>query len=196
MRTIKNLIGSILIAMATFVVWVVILPDYDGRDYIQSAIQVRLANLEAKNKLMSKVEELDNEYQSRYTELKRLSLVVPSEKHIEEVITILEDVFSATGVPLKDMSLAAGKGESGSPYDLVSMEFNFNTTYDSVINFLYAIETSLRLMDTTSLSVAINKETTIGTGGQPSLDVLFKARAYFVAKTAQQSIQKTVRTEE
>lgn len=184
MRTIKNLIGSILISIAVFVFWAIILPDYDGRVHLQSEIKARSAHFEAKNKLINKTVELDKEYQSRYAELKRLALVVPSEKHLEEMITVVEDIFLTSGVSLTDMALSADEDQSGLPYNLIGMEFAFNATYDSVINFLYAIEKSLRLIDTVSLSLSVNQEEPAGQG-QVSLNVLFKARAYFLSESFQ-----------
>lgn len=186
MRTIKNLVGAALIAIAIFLFWTLILPDYDGRAYLEASIAAREANLEAKNSLINKTSELDKQYQSKYAELKRLSLVVPSQKHIEEMITMLESIFTATGVPLKDMALSAGEGAPGSAFSLVSMQFNFNASYDSIFNFLYAIEKSLRLIDTTTLNIGINQEESTGSG-PPNLTVLFKATAYFVTQEAASS---------
>lgn len=193
MRTIKNLVGSILISLAVLLVWVLVLPDYDNRDYLETLVLTRTADLEAKSRLIDKTLELDKEYQSKYAELKRLALVVPSEKHIEETITILENIFSSTGVPLRDMALSSNEGEIGSAYDLVDIELNFNTSYDSVINFLIAVEKSLRLIDTTRFTVGINKEE-VSESGPRSLSASFKARAYFVPETiSKNTVEKTQR---
>src|SRR3989344_4705566 len=140
MRTIKNLFGSILIAIAVFLFWVMILPDYDERANLGLVLQTRTADFEAKTGLINKILELDKEYQSKYAELKRLSLVVPSEKHLEEMITILEDIFSSTGVPLKDMALFVQDDQADSSYNTVNTEFNLRTTNDSMINFLISLE--------------------------------------------------------
>ncbi len=179
MRTIKNLVGSVLIALAVFLFWVLILPDYNERSSLVTTIQTKTADLEARTNLINKTLDLDKEYQSRYAELKRLSLVAPAQKHVEEMITILQQVFSATGVPLIDMALSSSPGQAGSDYNLVSMEFVFNTKYDSVINFLLAIEKSLRLIDTTSLTISINQQQSVK-NEPPVLSVIFKANAYYL----------------
>lgn len=192
MRTIKNLVGSVLISLAVLLVWVLVLPEYDSKSYLEALVMTRTADLEAKSKLIDKTLELDKEYQSRYAELKRLALVVPAEKHIEETITILENIFSSTGIPLRDMALSSNEGEIGSAYDLVDIELNFNASYDSVVNFLIAIEKSLRLIDTTRFSIGIDKENA-SESGPLSLGASFRARAYFVpeADPAKNTIQKT-----
>lgn len=179
MRTIKNLIGAFLIAIATFLVWVLILPDYDRQSFLKLTVQSRTTDLEARNKLINRVGELDKEYQSRYAELKRLSLVIPPEKHIDEMITILEEIFTKTGIPLTDMSLSAQEGQSDPNFNLIGMEFSFKANYNSIINFLEAVEKSLRLIDTTRLDVGIDKTEYTGTGIVP-LGVTFEASAYYV----------------
>lgn len=197
MRGIKNLIGSILIGIAAFLFWVLILPTYDGRSSLLTEIEVRSADLEMKNQLISRAEELDKEFQGKYAELKRLALIVPSEKHVDELITIVEDMFSANGIPLNDLLLAVDDSPvSNLPYSLVNMDFNFTASYDSTVNFLYSVEKSLRLFDATSLDININ-ERGAADGGDILLDVGLKAKAYFLNKNVQvKNVVKTSESEE
>ena len=197
MRGIKNLIGSVLIGVAAFLFWVLILPTYDGRAILSAEIEARSADLEMENQLISRAEELDKEFQGKYAELKRLSLIVPAEKHVDELITIVEDMFSANGVPLNDLLLSVDESSvSNLPYNLVNMDFNFTASYDSTVNFLYSVEKSLRLLDATSLDININ-ERSAADGGETLLDVGLKAKAYFLNKNVQvKNVVKSNESEE
>ena len=197
MRGIKNLIGSVLIGIAAFLFWVLILPTYDGRAILSAEIEARSADLEMENQLISRAEELDKEFQGKYAELKRLSLIVPAEKHVDELITIVEDMFSANGIPLNDLLLSVDESSvSNLPYNLVNLDFNFTASYDSTVNFLYSVEKSLRLLDATSLDININ-ERSAADGGETLLDVGLKAKAYFLNKNVQvKNVVKSNESEE
>lgn len=198
MKVIKNLIGAVLIAIAVFLFWVLILPDYYEEAYLKSAAESRLIDFETKRDVISKVEKLDKEYQSRYAELKRLSMVIPTEKNIEEMITMFEKIFSVAGVPLTGMSLAADEEKPGQTHSSINVDFSFNTSYDSAINFLGILEKSLRLIDVGNLSIITEKDELADKDESPVLKVSFRARSYFLNKIikAQSNIQQPVIIEE
>ena len=185
MRTIKNLIGSIFISLAIFSFWFYILPNYEKHAYLKSLVQSRMNDFEKKNSLIQKVEELDTEYQSRYPELKRLSLVAPQDKHLEEMITIIEEMFSKNGISLNNISL--GVQEDKGPFNTIGLVFDFKADYDSVLNFLNVIEKSLRLIDLSKMDIGIDK--TNLDKNRVSLDVKLVANAYFVNQKEQSSAQ-------
>ncbi|MDP3697625.1 MAG: type 4a pilus biogenesis protein PilO [Candidatus Taylorbacteria bacterium] len=176
MRAIKNLVGAILISIAIFLFWVIILPDYEERSRLRLTVESRSIDFEAKNKLIQKITELNNEYQSKYAELKRLSLVIPAKQGIEEMITILDGVAFQTGIQLKKMSLVV-PDESGQslPYRTVFIDLSLAGTYDSIFNFLNTVEKSIRLVDGNELNLSIDKTETDG-----RLIASFKGNAYFI----------------
>lgn len=178
MRAIKSLVGAILISIAVFVFWVVILPGYEKRSYFLSVIESRSVDFESKNGLIRKITELENEYQSKYAELKRLSLVIPAKKGIEEMLTILDNIFSQSGVVLQKMGLFAQEGGGlNLPYSIVSIDLDVFGTYDSVSNFLDTIEKSIRLIDATEISLGIDD---MAVSEEGLLTMSFKGQAYFI----------------
>lgn len=181
MKAIKSLVGAILISIAVFIFWVVILPGYERRSYFLSAIESRSVDFESKNGLLQKIAELESEYQSKYAELKRMSLVIPAKKSIEEMITILDSIVSQSGVALQKMGLSAQEGGgSNLPYNTVSIELNGFGTYDSVSNLLNTIEKSIRLIDVTEISLSLDDDAAVSEEGL--LSMLFKGQAYFIRK--------------
>ncbi len=181
MRAIKSLVGAILISVAVFVFWVVILPGYEGRSHFLSTIESRSVDLESKNGLLRKITELEGEYQSKYAELKRLSLVVPAKKNIEEMITSLDSISSQSGIVLRKMGLfARDGGDLDLPYNTVFVDLSVSGTYDSLSNFLNTIEKSIRLIDGVELSLSIDKDPAVS--GSGFLIMSFKGNAYFISQ--------------
>lgn len=189
MRAIKSLVGAILISIAVFVFWVVILPGYEKRSYFLSVIESRSVNLESKNGLIQKITKLEAEYQSKFAELKRLALVVPAKKDIEEMITILDSISSQSGVVLKKMGLSAqDKGGLNLPYNTVSVELSVSGTYDSLSNLLNSIEKSIRLIDGTEIGLSIDQNA--ATSEEGLLSMSFKGVAYFIRQEQTNALEK------
>jgi len=176
MKAIKNLVGAILISIAIFLFWVMILPSYEERSHLVLTLESRSANLELKTKLIQKIAELNKEYQTRYTELKRMSFVIPAKKNIEEIITILDGISFQTGVRLRKMGLATQDEKNQNlPYNTVFIDISVAGTYDSILNFLDTIEKSIRLIDGNELTLNIDENETEGT-----LTASLKGNAYFI----------------
>ena len=191
MRAIKNIIGSVFISIAALTFWVFILPGYEMQSYLKSSIEVRSSALDSKSKLIQKVADLNKEYQSKFNELKRLSLVIPSEKNIAEIITSIEDISSQSGINLSDFTISGGSNSSNTkPYGVVSLGLSFSGNYESVLNLLAHIERHIRLIDATSLSV--NVKVAASTESQIVLEASLKANMYYLETQAKEkSVTKT-----
>ena len=141
MKAIKNIIGSVFIAIAVLVFWVFILPGYEKQSYFKSSDEIRSSAIDLKSELIQKVADLNKEYQDKFSELKRLSLVVPDEKNIAEVITGIEDISSQSGIHLSDFTVSdvLDSTKTGD-YGTLSLNINFSGDYESVLSFLDRIE--------------------------------------------------------
>jgi len=185
MRTIKNIIGSVFISIAVLIFWVFILPGYEMQSYLQSSVEVRASALNLKSELIQKVANLNKEYQDKFNELKRLSLVVPHEKNIAEVLTFIEDISSQNGITLSDLTVSDGSNVNNIKFfNILSLNINFSGTYESLLSFLDQLERHIRLVDATSLLVSIKEDES--TESQIILSISLKANMYFLNPAIEQ----------
>src|SRR3989344_6321127 len=185
MRTIKNIIGSVFISIAVLIFWVFILPGYEMQSYLQSSVEVRASALNLKSELIQKVANLNKEYQDKFNELKRLSLVVPHEKNIAAVLTFIEDISSQNGITLSDLTVSDGSNVNNIKFfNTLSLNINFSGTYESLLSFLDQLERHIRLVDATSLLVSIKEDES--TESQIILSISLKANMYFLNPAIEQ----------
>src|SRR3989344_1276765 len=150
MTAIKNIIGAVFISIAASILWIFILPSYEMQSFLKSSLEVRSSALATKSELIQKVEDLSKEYQNKFNELKRLSLVIPPEKNVAEVLTSIEDIFSKSGISLSDFTIADGsRVDDTKPYGELSLSIGFSGSYSSMLGFLDHIERHIRLIDAT-----------------------------------------------
>ena len=197
MRAIKNIIGSVFISIAALIFWIFILPGYELRSYLESSVGARASVLNVKSELIQKVADLDGDYQNKFTELRRLSLVIPPEKNIAEVLTAIEDISSQSGINLFDFTVSEGSSSnSAKPYNLLSLTLSFSGQYESVLGFLDHIERHIRLIDVTSFDIGIKEDES--TESQIILSASLKANMYFLKPVtkAKTVIKSQVNTED
>ncbi|MBI2065279.1 MAG: type 4a pilus biogenesis protein PilO [Candidatus Yanofskybacteria bacterium] len=185
MRAIKNIIGSVFISIAALIFWVFILPGYEMQSYLNSSIETRSSALSLKSELIQKVADLNKEYQDKFSELKRLSLVIPPKKNVAEVLTAIEDIAAQSGIHLSDFSVFEGSNvNSTKPYNILSLNLGFEGQYEALVSFLNQLERHIRLIDAMSLGVSIKEDES--TESQIILSASLKADLYFLKSTTEQ----------
>lgn len=185
MRAIKNIIGAVFISIAALIAWVFIIPGYEMQTYLRTSIEIRSSVLSTKSELIKKVADLNVEYLEKFNELKRLSLVVPSEKNIAEVITSIEDISSQNGINVSELTIVESE-EIGKVvnYGSLGISIGFSGSYDAILSFLGNIEKHIRLIDVTSLGLSVKSEES--SGEQILLVGSLKGSAYFLKPIVQE----------
>ena len=179
-RSIKNLIASILISISAFMAWTNILPKYNNTSEIKLAIEVRRALVDSRRGILERIKNLQNEYDQRFSEIQRLSLVVPEEKGFPEFISTIESISSRTGIILGELSIGGGGVNNIDPFNTINFDANFKTSYESLISFLDYLESNIRLIDLTGLNIILKKDDIGGTNGLAPLEVQIKTKAYYL----------------
>lgn len=180
MKDIKNIIGAVFIAIASFIIWGFVVSAYEKDSHLKTLVDSRSSLLESKQDSLNKIDGLNREQESRFSELKRLSLVIPAKKNIAEMITTIEDISSKTGAPLIKFGIGAQKDSKADlPYNLVSLELGLEGRYQSVIIFLEQLEKNIRLIDINSLAIG-PKDNIPGSVNREILSFQIKATSYFI----------------
>lgn len=139
--------------------------------------QARDLTVEDIKNLESAKEFFENNAQSVET----VNTAVPIEPEVPAILAILEDLAKDSGVFLTSFSpqqfggqqaasTAAAPGQQANPPGVESIEItaNFRGPYNSLINFLYSLERSLRLVDVKTITVT-------SSGGALEGNISFKA---------------------
>ncbi len=152
-QSIKNLIAAILIAISGFLVWTQILPVYYSTASLKSTITEKEAILQSRTEILAKIKALNEEYNSRFTELQRLALVVPKSKGLPELVSMVEAIFSQTGNPITEFMIVDSSGQN-ELLKSMTVTMSSSGTYNSFYNLLKILETNIRLIDVESISVS------------------------------------------
>ena len=109
----KNYIGAGLVAIAIILFWAIALPFYNRVSDLDTAIKEREDLLNSKNTIIANINNLNQEYQKRITEIAKLSAIVPSKKSVAEVLSAINDVSAKNGIELFSSSIASQKTKRG-----------------------------------------------------------------------------------
>src|SRR3989338_11700444 len=179
MRLIIKIIG---VALAGGIFFWYTKPAYDG-------IQVARAQIVQYDEALNKAAELQKLKQSllsRFntfnpTDLERLEKLLPN--HVDNVRLILDlDALAGVhGLALQNVDVSSSEkqgtkspvsigsvGTSNQKYDSLTLTFGTSASYSKFVEFMTALEPSLRIVDLVSLSIAATDTSQIGTKSQAS----------------------------
>lgn len=173
----KNLLGAIVIAIAAFLVFYFVLPNYNETKVFRMAVAERESLLQSRKKVMEDLDNLKKEYLKNKEEIDKISIVVPSEKHIPELVSTIENIARTTGLALTTFNISDNSNKE-TDKEVKSLNINAKLigSYDAYRGFVTAIETSQRLIDIEVSKVAQDEE--IGT-----LIIDLAGRTYLLGKT-------------
>ncbi len=176
----KNLTAAIIISIASFVFWALVLPSYNSLPVLQAAIKERGDLLASRQATLSRISSLIGEYQKRTEDLQKISTIVPEKPNTAELITALDDVTTKSGLQLQSLTLNVEGGDvstnTTSNYNTLSIETDMTGDYNAAFAFLANLEKSLRLIDMTTFSIVSPQDAK----GITSLKFSIKANAYFL----------------
>jgi len=199
----RNIISAVLVAAAIGIFFMYTKPTYDSVQAQQvSSAQyddalAKAAQLQSiKQSLLSKYNSLDP------ATLARLNVMLPN--HVDNIglILDLDSVASRYGLPLENVDVSSpdtaqtSSGGSGTgsitsqnkpvqsiqigagsnPYQQITIKFQTSGSYPTFLQFITALESSLRIVDLVSLN--ISRSSTVGGVGQYTYDVTL--RTYWI----------------
>lgn len=187
-QSIKNMLAAVLISISGFLFWTQALPAYELNSILKDSISVKQELLNARTEIVQKIENLKTERSTRYSEIQRLSLVVPKTKSLPEIISTIDAMFSQSGLALGDFVLSDSALKEG----LRSINIGVSSvgTYENLTAILSVIEKNIRLFDINNLSIS---ESSGATGGS-ELDFEMKGDIYWFSEPEDKSSTSTAPT--
>ncbi len=171
---IKNIIAAIIISVSVYLIWTITLPEYNYTSAIKAEAQRRSDILTKRQNIFQMITNLQNTYQQRYTEFKRLALVVPANKGLPEFVSTIEAMASQSGIIITELKIESGTGSE--VFNIVNFEINATASYDAIFNFLSLLEQNIRLVDVNFLSIG----TAPGETTANFLIAQVRARTYYI----------------
>lgn len=173
-QSIKNIIAAIIISISVYLIWTAILPKYDHATALNKEVEKHSSVLAKRQDIFKKIVDLQEAYQQRYAEFKRLSLVVPSEKSLPEFVSTIENIALKSGIILRELKIEDGSGQN--VFNIIDFEINTNASYEAILNLLSLLEQNIRLMDVSFISI----DNTLGDISARFLTFQLKARTYYL----------------
>jgi Tfp pilus assembly protein PilO len=122
--------------------------------------------------------------------LSRLSTMLPDQVDNIRLILDLDNLAGKYGMSLQNVDISSPDTQSGSvvssianasqPYDSLTINFSTRGSYDQFTQFLTALESSLRLVDLVSLSIAPAGTSLPGNAGTPLYAYTMTVQTYWL----------------
>lgn len=173
----KNLLGAIMVAAAAFLVFYFVLPNYDETKVFKKAVTERESLLKSRKEIMGQLDNLKKDYQKNKEEIDKISIIIPAEKHIPELVSAIENIAGTTGLALTTFNISDNfNKEADKEVRSLNLNAKLVGSYDAYRGFIAVIETSQRLID-----VEISKITRDEESGVLIIDLA--GRTYLLSKT-------------
>ncbi len=150
----KNLLASIIIGVALFLIFFLIAPEYDAIQAARAAITDRQALLQERTNDFNNFTALDQQYKDHINDIQKIATFVPQTKHVDGLISSVQAIAQQTGIQTTGIDITTGVVTVGAPYQTATIHLGGTGSYSAMMSFLQALETSLRIFDVTSFNLA------------------------------------------
>lgn len=137
------------LAIGYFVLW----PLYDDTQAALELQKQNQDNLAQRKKLTENLESLISQYNERGGDIASLNKAIPSGQNIPELLVNLEAIASESGLIFGSVNFKPKDFKAQGIKTLVS-EIKVKGSYPAFLNYLKALEKSLRIFDVISVSFA------------------------------------------
>lgn len=172
----KNYLGAALAGLAIILFWLLGMPAWDRMTLLRSAIAERENILSSRAEILKKVEDLNNQYRERSSDVKRISSIVPNAKGAAELVSMVEAVSRQTGLQLIELTMGGSDIQDNKEMRTVFLELGLIGNYPSLTTFLGLLESNLRLIDVFEITVSRMESS----GAQIVLNFRVKLNAYYL----------------
>lgn len=188
-RSIKNLIASVLLAISGYLAFTQLLPAYSVTSYYKEKIEQKNITVASKTEFLQRMDKLREENNAKYTELQRLAQVLPDKKGIPEILSSIEGIYTLSGVKLPEITIGEGKttGQLGS----MAFSMNSQSSYAQFINIIANLEKNLRIYDLTKIEIALEDEEQ-ESSPDPKLSVKVEGQAYVLKAPPKETVSKEI----
>lgn len=143
----KNTLAAIIVGLSLFLLFVLILPQYDEIKAAKDAKESRLVLLGERTAAFENVQESNRQVQSRKSDLDKIGTFLPETKQIDEVVSSIQKIAQDAGLQLSGITTSATPALGGSEYKKLLIGLDLVGSYPAFVSFLRLIEQNLRLYD-------------------------------------------------
>ena len=175
----RLIFSSFAILFAGLIFFAYTKPAYDN-------IQTVQAQIVQYNAALAKAKELDAVKQtllSKYnafnpSDITRLETMLPDQVNNIGLILDLDTLATKYGLSLEGVAISDENSSSGAvggstqPYDSLGVAFSIHCTYAQFLQYVGALQSSLRIVDLQGISVGAGGTPTTGNGTTPSLSAI------------------------
>lgn len=194
----KLIINSVIFIILFLVIWFVLIPVWSDVSALRKEVSLKKTSIELEKKIIEKLNSINEVLDTQKSNVERLEQAIPSLEFKPELISIMESLANQNGLSLTSVGIelsseSAGsvsnrKGSAVSKDSISKLSVNIvaSGTYSSFKSWLEAVQKSLRILDISKITFAINKKKTID--GQevlntdPVIDYSVSMRTYVLKK--------------
>jgi len=143
----KNTIVAIIFAIASFLFFVLVLPQYDAVRFVGDAIRSRQALLDQKTASFNNVKKLDSLIKSRREDISKIKSFMPERKQADEIVSSIQKITEQSGIQLSSLTTSEAPVTNETGYKKIFINADVVGTYPAFVNFMKLLERSLRLYD-------------------------------------------------
>lgn len=169
----KSFIGALIIAVTAVLFFMYVMPGYDELQADRQALVDRTKLLADTEAAQANVQTLLKQYNSNQTSIGRILLALPKQRQYDYLTSSIQTAADAAGLQMTSIAMSDAQHTSAE-YQTVPITLELSGTYPEFINFLKALEQSLRLFDITKIELSEG-----GTGGSSSsISIHLQLQAY------------------
>ena len=169
----KSFLGALIISIAVVLFFVFFMPAYDELQMVRRMLAERKTLITDNTAAQANVQTLLKQYVANQTSIGRILLALPKNRQYDYLTLSIQTAADEAGLQLDTLSLGDVQ-RSAAEYQTIPITMELSGTYLDFINFLKALEQSLRLYDIAKM------ELTEGTasGGNVLLAIKIQLNAY------------------
>lgn len=171
----KNYLGVGLVGLTIIVFWLFVMPVWSRMSMLNDAIAEREDVLSSREDILRRIDDLNRQYQERFSDVGRISSVVPNTKNTAELVSTIETISQQTGMQLIEITMGEPSGQQ-QELQTSFAELGLIGSYSSLTVFLDLLEKNLRLIDVFEISASQAS----APGQQIVLNFRVKINAYYI----------------
>lgn len=170
----RNTITAIIFSIASFLFFVLILPQYDTVKLIGDAVGSRRVLLNQKTAALNNVKKLDSQAGSRQADIGRIKSFIPERKQTDEIVSSIQKITEQSGIQLSSLTTSEVPATNEVGYKKIFISADIIGAYPVFVNFMKLLEQSLRLYDVFEIIGAAS------TASPGSVNFTIKMNAYYL----------------
>jgi len=157
----KQLLGAVLIAVASFIALGFILPNYQNLGDLNEVLEDRQIKIAELQSTVNNISDLGFQIEDQTRDVDRLQSLVSEERQPDELLSAVEEIARLSGMELTRVAFADLKTKEPR-FKTIQARLDLNGTYPVFTGFLENLERSLRLFDVVELAITSKLDGTIG----------------------------------